>query len=88
MNNINNEDDFTISFDPQISEDIDENELLESLKPYVISIEKKSDSRYEVVLNDTIPHLDDMEDITWEFIQKLTEIIPTSIIVSHLEQDG
>ena len=65
-----------------------ENELLESLKPYAISIERKSHNRYEAVLNDSVPHLDDMEDVTWEFIRKLSEILPSSIIVSHLEQDG
>lgn len=84
--NIDDIDDYKISFNPHDSE-VDEQMLLEALKPYAVFIEKKSETRFEAVLNDWTPDADEIQDIAWIFIQRLGEHFPNALVTGHIEKE-
>ncbi|MBY3155553.1 hypothetical protein HFO56_24820 [Rhizobium laguerreae] len=81
------ENEWTLSFNPMTDEEIDLVALKDALAPYVLSVTRKSEHRYELILDDELPDNPPMGEVITKVIFMLGEIHPAGVVVGHLDDE-
>jgi hypothetical protein len=81
------ENEWSLSFNPMTDEEIDLVALKDALAPYVLSVTRRSEHRYEVILDDELPDNPPMGEVITKVIFLLGEIHPDGVVVGHLDNE-
>jgi hypothetical protein len=81
------ENEWSLSFNPMTDEDIDLVAFKDALSPYVLSVTRKSQHRYELILDDELPDNPPMGEVIENVIFMLGEIYPAGVVVGHLDNE-
>lgn len=81
------ENDWALSFNPRTDEDLDVDAMKEALSPFALSVTRKSEHRYEIILDDELPYNPPMGEVITKVIFLLGELYPAGVIVGHLDDE-
>jgi hypothetical protein len=84
---MSDENEWTLSFNPRTQDDVDLATLKEELAPYVLSVTRKSETRYELTLDDELPDFPIMGQVITNVILMLGELYPDGVIVGHVDNE-
>jgi hypothetical protein len=84
---MSDENEWAISFNPGIKEDLDVDAVKEALAPYVLSVTRKSEHRYELILDDELPDNPAMGEVITNVILLLGERYPSGVVVGHVDNE-
>jgi hypothetical protein len=81
---MSDENEWSLSFNPVSYGELDEGELVEALHPFVISAARKSEHRYELLLDSELPKYPHMGQVITEVLFLLNEKYPDGIVFGHV----
>ncbi|MCV9964694.1 hypothetical protein OIU34_22650 [Pararhizobium sp. BT-229] len=84
---MSDENEWALSFNPRTQEDLDVDALKEALAPYVVSVTRKSEHRYELILDDELPDSPVMGEVITNVILMLGELYPDGVVVGHVDNE-
>jgi hypothetical protein len=84
---MSDENEWALSFNPGMAEDLDLEALKEALAPYVLSAKRASEHRYELILDDELPGSPPMGEVITNVIFLLGELYPDGVVVGHIDNE-
>ena len=85
---MSDENEWSISFNPGDTANVDPDDMKDALNPYAYSVEKKAAHRYEIVLNDVLPGNPPMGEVITEVILMLGQLYPAGYVVGHVDAEA